>query len=95
MISRPILASLVFGLLLLLVAFGVIMGGAALTHATGDGGGAVALRWVGTACLMLLVADLVLLVGALGLNAALPPDRRRDDDSGAEDSEVESPPDRD
>ena len=54
---------------LLVVAFGVLMGGFLLAHATGDMGGAVVLRWIAMAALLAIVTDLILLLGALGLKA--------------------------
>ena len=75
MVPRPVLVGLVFALPVLVVAYGVLMGGAVLAQATLDEGGALALRWTAAAALMLLIVDLVLLVGALGWNAVA----RRDD----------------
>ncbi|MFN0020158.1 MAG: hypothetical protein ACKVP0_18005 [Pirellulaceae bacterium] len=69
MVPRRILTVLVLGLPVLLVAFAVVMGGWGLAQGMGDPAGATALRWIGVACLMLLVIDVVLLVMALGLNA--------------------------
>lgn len=78
MIPRPVLTALVFALPLLVVAFSVLMGGAALASATEDIPGAQALRWVAIGVLMLSLVDIVLLVGVLGLNAL----GRGNDDSG-------------
>jgi hypothetical protein len=64
-----VLVVLVFALPVLVLAFGVLMGGAMLAQAAQDEGGAIALRWTAAAALMLLIANLVLLVGALGWNA--------------------------
>ena len=72
-IPRPILAILVFTLPLLVVAFGVLMGGATLAQATLDLAGAQVLRWMALSILMLGVVDLVLLVGVLGINALADP----------------------
>ena len=73
MIPRPILAILVFALPLLVVAFGVVLGGAALAQATLDTAGGQVLRWIAMGLLMLAVLDLVLLVGVLGINALADP----------------------
>jgi len=79
-VPRSVLVVLVFALPVLVVAFGVLMGGAMLAQATLDEGGALALRWTAAAALMLLIVDLVLLIGALGWNAV----------SGREGAEVDS-----
>ena len=69
MVPRRILTVLVLALPVLLVAFVVVMGGWGLAQGMGEPAGATALRWIGIACLMLLVVDGVLLLMALGLNA--------------------------
>jgi uncharacterized membrane protein YgcG len=79
-VPRSVLVVLVFALPVLVVAFGVLMGGAILAQAAQDEGGAIALRWTAAAALMLLIVDLVLLIGALGWNAV----------SGREGAEVDS-----
>jgi hypothetical protein len=50
-----------------------------LTQATGDQIPAIVLKWIAAAALILLVVDLLLLVLALGVNAAM----RGDDESGS------------
>jgi hypothetical protein len=60
---------LVAALPVLVVAFAVLMGAEALARATLDTLGARVLLWVALAVLMLLVGDVLLLVGALGINA--------------------------
>ena len=70
MVSKRILVILVAALPVLVVAFAVLMGGEALARATADAVSARALFWVAMSVMMLLVADVLLLVGALGLNAA-------------------------
>ena len=68
-----------------MVAFAVLMGGSVLAGATGDADAAVVLRWVAVGVLMLTVADLILVVGVLGIRAladADRPDRGRSDDEG-------------
>ena len=69
MVPRPVLTLLVFGLVLLLVAFAVLMAFYALVSAMGDPKGATALLWAANTCLVLLVIDMVLLLAALGLKA--------------------------
>lgn len=69
MIPRPILSLLVFGLVLLLVAFSVLMAFYALISAMGDSAGATALLWAAIICLVMLVVDMILLLGALGLRS--------------------------
>jgi hypothetical protein len=68
-IPRRFLVILVYALPLLVVAFAVLTGGAALAQATQDAPGALVLRWIASAILMLAITDLVLLVGVLGVNA--------------------------
>jgi hypothetical protein len=72
-IPRTILVVLVFALPLLVVVFGVVLGAAALAQATLDVQGAQVLRWIAMSILMLAVADLVLLVGVLGIHALADP----------------------
>lgn len=45
------------------------MGGYALAQALQDPVASIALRWIAGSCLILLVIDLILLVGSLGVNA--------------------------
>ena len=45
------------------------MGGMLLFQAAGDATVALVLKWIGGGLLMLLIADLMLLVGALAVNA--------------------------
>jgi hypothetical protein len=66
---RRILTVLVFAQFVLLVAFAVLVGGYALAAATSDSPGATVLWWVAMGCLMLIVADALLLVGVLGISA--------------------------
>jgi len=82
MIPRRILTVLVFSLPVLVVAFGVLMGGFVLAQATEDAAGAKVLRWVAVSALMLTIADVVLLVGALGINALGDRDDRSDTSGG-------------
>ena len=69
MLPRPILTFLVFTLPILVVSFAVLMGGSALARATEDLAAASALQWIAVGLLILTFVDLILLVGALGLNA--------------------------
>ena len=78
MIPRRILTVLVFSLPVLVVAFGVLMGGFVLAQATEDAAGAKVLRWVAVSALMLTIADVVLLVGVLGIKALGDHDDRPD-----------------
>ena len=80
MVPRQILAFLVYALPLLVVAFAVLMGGFSLASATNDQPGANVLWWIAMSCLMLTAADVVLLVGALGVNSLSRPDNRSDGD---------------
>ncbi len=73
MIPRSILAILVFALPLLVVAFAVVLGGAALARATLDLAGAEVLHWIAMSMLMLAAVDLILLVGVLGIHALADP----------------------
>ena len=69
MVPRRLMVVLVLALPVLIVAFAVVMGGWGLAQGLGDPSGAAALRWIAMACLMLLVADGLLLLIVLGLNA--------------------------
>ena len=82
---RPITV-LVYILPVLVVAFGVLMGGFSLSQATDDQVGA-SLYWrVAMICLMLLVGNIVLLVGVLGIDALNRSDREADERSGPQDT---------
>jgi hypothetical protein len=74
---RRLLLVLVFSLFVLLVACTVSVGGYALAMATADSPGATVLWWLTMASLMLIVTDVLLLVGVLGV-AALVSDEPRD-----------------
>lgn len=69
MISKRALLALVFAMPILVVVFGVLMGGYALAQAMQDLWGARVLLWIALAALMLLAADALLLLLALGINA--------------------------
>ena len=76
---------LVYSLPLLVVAFGVLMGGYALSRATNDQVGAALTLRVAMACLMLLVGNVVLLVGVLGVHVLGRSDHDERDSSGRPD----------
>lgn len=84
-LRRPLIV-LVYSLPIFVVAFGVLMGGQSLSLATNDQAGA-SLYWRGAmVCLMLLVGNIVLLVGALGVSALSRPDRVESDSSKRQDT---------
>jgi hypothetical protein len=66
----------------LVVAFGVLMGGFLLAQAMQDSPGAEVLRWIAIGVLLLMVTDIVLLVGVLGINALGDQDDRSDSSGG-------------
>ena len=68
-LSRRVLTVLVGAMAVLLTAFSVTMAFCALLSGLGDATGARVLLWVAVAVLILFVADVLLLVGALGLRA--------------------------
>ena len=74
---RRLLLILVFSQFVLLVAFAVLVGGYALATATSDAAGAVVLWWTAMGCLMLIITNVLLLVGVLGV-AALVTTQQRD-----------------
>ena len=75
MISHRIIIVLVGGFALLLVAFAVIMAFYALIVSLGDAPAGKVLFWIAMGALILLITDVVLLVGALGLRAVQQQDR--------------------
>ena len=77
-LRRPLIV-LVYGLPILVVGFGILMGGYALSLATEDHAGA-SLYWRGAMfCLMLLAGTMVLLVGGLGICVLGRPDHDEGD----------------
>jgi hypothetical protein len=68
-IPRVVFFVLVAGLSIFVVAFAVLMAFYALVTGLGDLVAARALLWTAMACLILAAVDLLLLVGALGLQA--------------------------
>lgn len=65
-VLRQTLFVLVVTLPLLVVVYAVVMGGAALFATLGDEGGALGLRWVGTAIAILFTSAAILLLSLLG-----------------------------
>jgi hypothetical protein len=72
----------VFALPLLIVAFAVISGGAVLTRAMQDAPASQIFAWIAGAVAMLVVIDLILLVGVLGLRALEADERPPHDTEG-------------
>ena len=66
-IPRPLLACLVYALPVLVVMFAVTGAGLLIVSGGNDRQAEIALRYVGFAILMALCADILLLVGTLGL----------------------------
>ena len=81
-IPRQILTILVFALPIFFVAFGVLMGGSLLADGVSDADGALWLKRLAMACLMLVIGDIVLLVGVLGIAALDSSDDRRGPNEG-------------
>ena len=84
-LRRPLII-LVYALPVLVVAFGVLMGSCALSQATGDQVGATLCRRIAAVCLMLLVCNIVLLVGVLGVYVLGRSDQTGRDESDHRDS---------
>ncbi len=78
---RRALLILVFAQFILIVMFAVLVGGYALTAAAHDTTGALVLWWTAMGCLLLIVTDMVLLVGTLGIAALLNSESRPPADS--------------
>ena len=76
MISKRILLVLVFALPILTVVFGILMGAYAVTQSMQDLVGSRSL-WLAVRRPLLLVANVLLLVFALGINAIVEPPRER------------------
>jgi len=70
MLPRWCLTTLAFGLPLLAISFGVLLGAAELLKALGDVRGAYGLRCLAIVDLLLLVIDAICLLTILGLRAA-------------------------
>lgn len=68
MVPRNLLLVLVVGLPILVTTFAVLMAGQLLAAGIGDATSQFALRGAAVGVLVLLAVDLLLLVGALGVN---------------------------
>ncbi len=79
MIPRSLLTILVYALPVLVVAFGVLMGGFGLAQGVGEPVGGAVLWWIAMGSVRLLGVDLILLVGALGVNSLDRSDGSSDD----------------
>ena len=66
---RKFLVGLVFLLPISLVGFAVLIGGYVLATASEDVLGSGVLWWAAMICLLVFVADLILLIGVLGIKA--------------------------
>ena len=80
MISNKVVSALLAALAILTVACAVLMGFQVLLSSLHDTVAARVLQWVGFGCVILLITDLVLLVGALSVRV-LEQDRRGPNDS--------------
>lgn len=80
MISNKVVSTLLAALAILTVACAVLLGFQTLPLALRDTAAALALRWICLGCVILLITDLVLLVGALSVRA-LERDQQGSDDS--------------
>jgi len=69
LISRRVITVLVAGSASLGVVLSLLLAVSMLVASLGDAVGALVLRWVACGCGILVAADLILLVIALGLNA--------------------------
>ena len=67
MISNKVVSSLLAALAILTVTCAVLMGFQVLLSSLHDTVAARVLQWIGLGCVILLIADLVLLVGALSI----------------------------
>jgi hypothetical protein len=77
MTPRWLLTFLVLALPILVVTFAVVLGASAMAGGMGDAAGARGLFWVATAALIVLVIDVLLLLGLLGIRTL---DQWRDGD---------------
>ena len=80
MISNKVVSTLLAALAILTVTCAVLMGFQVLLSSLHDTVAARAIQWIGFGCLILLVSDLVLLVGALAART-LEQNRSDTDDS--------------
>ena len=67
MISNKVVSALLAALAILTVTCAVLMGFQVLLSSLHDTVAARALQWIGFGCVVLLITDLVLLVGALSV----------------------------
>ena len=79
LISNKIISALLAAFAILIVTCVVLMAFQALLGALHDTLAARTLQWIGIGCIILLVTDILLLVGALSVRA-LEQDRRRSND---------------
>lgn len=79
MISNKIVSTLLAAFAILIVTCAVLMGFQVLLSSLHDTVAARVIQWIGCGCVILLVIDLVLLVGALSVRA-VEQDRRRSND---------------
>jgi len=82
-VPRKILAVFVIGLPVLVTTFAVLMAGHLLAGGIGDTAGQQALRGVAMGVLVLLGVDVVLLVGAMGVNSLERSAHRDDSPNGS------------
>lgn len=80
MISNKVVSALLAALAVLTVTCAVLMGFQVLLSSLHDTVAARALQWIGFGCVILLITDLVLLVGALSVRV-LEQDRHDPNDS--------------
>jgi hypothetical protein len=66
-VPRFVFTTLLSLLAVLVVSFGALMGGFAIATSASDTGGAQGFWWLAMGCLLLLIIDCVLLLGALGI----------------------------
>jgi len=91
-IPRRFLATLVFGLPVLTVAFSVLMAGVLLVEGLADPVAARALRWCAIAVLMILAMDGALLIGVLSFQAWADAETREGDgDTASSDPTTDAP----
>lgn len=78
MVPRKMLAVFVVALPVLITTFAVLMAGQLLAEGMGDVGGQKVLRGVAIGVLVVVGVDLVLLVGAVGVNSLERPGPRQE-----------------
>jgi hypothetical protein len=80
LISNKVVSTLLAAFAILIVSCAVLMGFQVLLSSLHDTVAARALQWIGFGCVILLITDVVLLVGALSVRA-LEQDRHRPNDN--------------